>query len=88
MPPTPPAESEEMVANGSSQTATLAPKLEAKREALTPPLPAPIVKRSKSYWPGGSEPLVDSARTAVAKRRRRGEHWKEGNKYSGVRDLL
>ncbi|KAM1795736.1 hypothetical protein ACFX11_036048 [Malus domestica] len=48
VPPTPPVVSEEMVEKGSSQTATEAPKLAAKREARTPPLPAPIVKRSKS----------------------------------------
>ena len=48
VPPRPPAESEEMVANGSSINATLAPKLAAKREALTPPLPPPIVMSSKS----------------------------------------
>jgi hypothetical protein len=36
-----------MVAKGISQTAARAPKrVEAKREALTPPLPAPMVKRS------------------------------------------
>ena len=58
VPPTPPAVSEEMVAKGSSQTATLAPKLAAKREARTPPLPAPMVKRSKSKWREGSAPLV------------------------------
>lgn len=48
MPPTPPVESEEIVEKGSSQTATEAPKLDAKREALTPPLPAPMVNKSKS----------------------------------------
>ena len=48
MPPRPPAESDEIVAKGSSINATLAPKLEAKREALTPPLPPPIVMSSKS----------------------------------------
>jgi len=48
VPPTPPVVSDEIVENGSSQIAALAPKLEAKREARTPPLPAPMVKRSKS----------------------------------------
>lgn len=48
VPPTPPEVSEEMVENGSSQTATEAPKFAANREARTPPLPAPTVNRSKS----------------------------------------
>jgi hypothetical protein len=48
VPPRPPAESEEIVANGSSINATLAPKFAAKREALTPPLPPPMVMSSKS----------------------------------------
>jgi hypothetical protein len=60
--------SDEIVEKGSSQIAALAPKLEAKREARTPPLPAPIVKRSKSYWPAGSAPFCDSARTAKVRR--------------------
>ena len=47
--------SEEIVEKGSSQTATEAPKLAAKREARTPPLPAPMVKRSKSKWREESE---------------------------------
>lgn len=64
MPPTPPVVSEEIVEKGSSQTAEEAPKLEARREARTPPLPAPMVKRSKSYWRAGSAPFWDSARTA------------------------
>lgn len=77
MPPKPPAVSDEMVAKGSSQIATEAPKLAANRDALTPPLPAPIVKRSKSYFRGGSAPFVDSERIAVEKRRFRGEReWK------------
>jgi hypothetical protein len=57
VPPTPPVVSDEIVEKGSSQIAALAPKLEAKREARTPPLPAPIVKRSKSYWRAGSAPF-------------------------------
>ena len=48
VPPTPPEVSEEMVAKGSSQIATEAPKLAANRDARIPPLPAPMVKRSKS----------------------------------------
>ena len=46
VPPTPPLVSEDMVANGSSQMATEATRFAAKRKALTPPLPAPILKDS------------------------------------------
>ena len=57
----PPAVSEEIVANGSLQMATEASKPEAKREARTLPLPAPIVKRSKSYDWAVSAPFLESA---------------------------
>lgn len=46
VPPTPPLSSLALVEKGSSHTATLAPYWDAKREARTPPLPAPIVNRS------------------------------------------
>lgn len=73
VPPTPPAVSDEIVLKGSSQTAEEAPKLAAKREALTPPLPAPIVNRSKSYLAPLSEEEEeeDSARIEKFRRRRR-----------------
>lgn len=69
VPPTPPAVSEEIVENGSSQMATEAPKLAAKREARTPPLPAPMVKRSKSYLRGASAPFSGSPEAETKQRR-------------------
>lgn len=88
MPPTPPVESDDTVAKGSSQMATEAPKLAAKREALTPPLPAPIVKRSKSYFLGGSTALVESARIVDRRQHERVTGWEKELKESRLWGLL
>ena len=68
VPPMAPTVSEEIVANGSSQTATEAPKPEEKREARTLPLPAPIVKRLKSYDRATSTPFSESAEVVTKHR--------------------
>lgn len=90
VPPTPPALSDEMVEKGSSQTATEAPKLAAKREARTPPLPAPIVKRSKSYGRRASTPFSDWDRTTMPRRQwrrllvRGRKRWQRGRGDKGL----
>lgn len=97
VPPTPPVSSEEIVANGSSQMVTDAPKFEAKRDARTPPLPAPIVKRSKSNFccdldssiplsPGGADSARVQKRRRLRRSRRGANEWVE--EEEGSRNLL
>lgn len=69
-------------------TATLAPNLAAKREARTPPLPPPIVMRSKSKSPV-ADPAPFSGRSEEARMEKvrglgRGEAKREGRRGHGV----